>query len=314
MANESFMMNKSLGATCEHVSHLRDYDYEQVCGCVSGAEMFPTKYSIPRENTGTLKDQGQISACVAEVIAQIAEENYRRQFGEGKEMSEGFIYGALRTEGYTGEGMVTSIAMKRWTEIGTVTKEEFDQLVEMPDMKELVEKFPHLYDLAQTFKLKGFTSLAYADRTKRDQCVKDALTKYKYGLVAVSQKYFIGGSHCIMITGWDDEKGKYEFKNSWGEDYGTDGYSYIPKEQVNEIYLPLFEDLTLPFTDVKETDWYYKPIKNMYFTGLLKGKTATTFEPNTPITRAEVATIMERIMGRIDNKLDVVNEVLNGKD
>jgi C1A family cysteine protease len=314
MANESFMMNKSLGAACEHVSHLRDYDYEQVCGCVSGAEMYPIKYSIPKENTGTLKDQGQISACVAEVIAQIAEENYRRQFGEGKEMSEGFIYGALRTEGYTGEGMVTSIAMKRWTEIGTVTKEEFDQLVEMPDMKELVTKFPHLYDLAQTFKLKGFTSLAYADRNKRDQCVKDALTKYKYGLVAVSQKYFIGGSHCIMITGWDDEKGKYEFKNSWGEDYGTDGYSYIPKDQINEIYLPLFEDLTLPFTDVKETDWYYKPIKNMYFTGLLKGKTGTTFEPNAPITRAEVATIMERIMSRIDNKLDVINEVLNGKD
>lgn len=314
MGNETFQMNKALGAASEPISHLRNYDYEQVCGCVSGASTFPTKWSIPHENTGTLKDQGQISACVAEVIAQIAEENYRRQFGESKEMSEGFIYGALRTDSYTGEGMVTSLAMKRWMEIGTVTKEEFDQLIEMPDIKKLVNKFPHLYDLAKTYRLKGFTSLNYALRSKRDECIKDALTKYKYGLVAVSQKYFLGGSHCIMITGWDDEKDKYEFKNSWGEDYGKDGFSYIPKEQINEVYLPLFDDLVLPFTDVKETDWYYKPIKNMYFTGLLKGKTDTTFEPNAPITRAEVATIMERIMSRIDNKLDVVNEVLNSKD
>ena len=43
----------------------------------------------------------------------------------------------------------------------------------------------------------------------------------------------------------------------------------------------------LPFTDVKTSDWFYNDVKNAYDDGLINGKTATTFEPNSNLTYAE---------------------------
>ena len=43
----------------------------------------------------------------------------------------------------------------------------------------------------------------------------------------------------------------------------------------------------LPFTDVKTSDWFYNDVKNAYDKGLINGKTATTFEPNSNLTYAE---------------------------
>lgn len=43
----------------------------------------------------------------------------------------------------------------------------------------------------------------------------------------------------------------------------------------------------LPFTDVKTNAWYYKDVKNAYEGGLINGKSATIFDPDTKLTYAE---------------------------
>lgn len=286
---------------------LRTYDYEMVCGASSNNVEYPKSYSIPRENTGTLKNQGNYECCVAEVISQIAEEGWRQVLGEQEEFSEGFTYGTLRKDTSVSPGMIVSTAMDLWREIGTLPKKYFDRIAEMPEIKNIVKNYPELYEIASKYKLSGYVALKSKNK---DIEIKDALMKYNYGLVAVAPNYF-GASHCIQIVGWDDEQNKYEFKNSQGARYRDNGYGYIPKSEITHVYLPLFRDIELPFEDVHKNDWYYKAIMNMYFSGLMNGTSSTTFEPNSQMTRAEVATIMDRLCKIIDNRFALFSKVLN---
>ena len=300
------------GVQQELITHIRDYDYETVCGAVSEAASYPEEYEIPRENTGTLKDQGSVGACVAEVVSQIAENWYSKQLGEDLEMSEGFIYGGFRKDNETGYGMLTSRTMDFWTTIGTLPKKYFDILKEMPEIKEIVNKFPNFHELASKYKLKGYTTINYSIE-KKDLAIKDALMKYQYGLVAVSNKGFSGGSHCIQLTGWNDKTGKYKFKNSWGDSYGDNGFSEISKDKVDIVYLPLFEDIEIPFTDVPKDAWYYEDVKKIYFSGQMKGTSNTTFEPDKPLTRAEAAALFNRLNKALDTRFDILNKVVEEK-
>ena len=49
------------------------------------------------------------------------------------------------------------------------------------------------------------------------------------------------------------------------------------------------DDVELPYTDVKAGSWYEKSVKILYKEGLLKGTTATTFSPDSPMKRVDFA-------------------------
>ena len=53
----------------------------------------------------------------------------------------------------------------------------------------------------------------------------------------------------------------------------------------------------LPFTDVKEGDWYYRAVRYAVQQGLFKGVTDTTFAPNSKLNRAMAVTILYRLAG-----------------
>ena len=165
--------------------------------------------------------------------------------------------------------------------------------------------------MASKYKLKGYVTFNYGQE-KKDLAIKDALTKYNYGLLAVSNDYF-RGPHCIQLTGWNDKTIKYKFKNSWGETYGDNGYSEIPKDEINKVYLPLFEEIKLPFTDVDESAWYFNDVKKIHFSGFMKGTSETTFEPDRPLTRAEAAALLNRLNKEIDKRFDVLSRVFEEK-
>ena len=187
---------------------------------------------------------------------------------------------------------------------GTLPKKYYDKLYEMPDMRDIIDKFPEFDDIAKRYKISGFV------RLYKDADIKDALTKNLYGLVGISHEYF-GESHAIEITGWNDNTDCYKFKNSWGTDYRDNGYGELPKKELDAVYLPLLDDVKLPFTDVPEDSWYYKYVKNMHFNGYMKGTSETTFEPDKPMTRAEVATLLYRVLKDVDERFDIVNREMN---
>ena len=56
-----------------------------------------------------------------------------------------------------------------------------------------------------------------------------------------------------------------------------------------------------PFTDVNAGDWFYEGVAYSYNNGIFKGTTATTFEPETAITRGMLVTVLGRYDGVSDN-------------
>ena len=53
-----------------------------------------------------------------------------------------------------------------------------------------------------------------------------------------------------------------------------------------------------PFTDVTETDWYYKAVMWAVENGITGGTSATTFSPDHPCTRAQVVTFLYAAQGK----------------
>ena len=293
------------GLIKEYLPSERDYDYEVVCGSVK--RNYPSYFRLLDENTGTQKDQGDIGACVAMTITSIAEEWWRRQLGTREEHSEGFVYGAFRSDKSTNSGLSVAIAFQKWVEIGTIPKKYFDMLIEMPEIKKIVARHPEFKELAQRYRLNAYSRLRTNGTSTRDEQIKDALTKYQYGLVAVDD------AHCIQLVGWDDENNKYILKDSYGTDRGDNGYVYKKKDTIEQVWLPIFEEVQFPFEDVPVDAWYYKDVKNMYFAGMMNGTSETTFEPDRPITRAEAAALINRVLKSNDDRAKLLNDIFNEK-
>jgi hypothetical protein len=53
----------------------------------------------------------------------------------------------------------------------------------------------------------------------------------------------------------------------------------------------------LPFTDVKDGDWFYDDVKYVYENGLMMGTGDTTFSPNVTTSRGMIVTILYRLEG-----------------
>ena len=59
-----------------------------------------------------------------------------------------------------------------------------------------------------------------------------------------------------------------------------------------------FTNGKLPFTDVRESDWFYEDVAFAYENGLFSGTSDTTFSPNTSMTRAMLVTVLYRLEGQ----------------
>jgi hypothetical protein len=61
----------------------------------------------------------------------------------------------------------------------------------------------------------------------------------------------------------------------------------------------------LPFNDVPDNSWYYPSVAKTYTAGLVKGVSANGFAPQVQITRQEMAAMMVRALGRLDQPVEV---------
>lgn len=268
---------------------IRSYDYETVVGGIS-EKIYPARFVLSKKVSvkNQVVDDKEIWACGACAIATIAEYIW------GKEFSEGFAYSKFRSDSFNERGLYLTVALDVWRKIGIVPKADFDTLAEMPIIKALVDKFPELLDISKNFCIGGYADLNYADKNKRDAAIKDALSRPSEIALLASSETFFGANHAFVIKGWDDEKGKYIYQNSYGEEFGDNGCGEIPKNKIDAVFAIFADEFILPFKDVEKTRWSFKHIQNMYMSGIINGKTPDTFNPEGYITREEVAAMLDR--------------------
>lgn len=74
-------------------------------------------------------------------------------------------------------------------------------------------------------------------------------------------------------------------------------YFYMPDQYVTVSGIFSLISSGLPFVDVNSGAWYYDAVSFVYNKGIMNGVTATTFEPNSTITRGMVVTMLWRMAG-----------------
>lgn len=295
---------KNFNGVIESAESIRDYEYGAYSGAGEISDVFPNRFQL---EPLTIKDQGAWSACVGCATATVLEAHY------GEEFSEGWNYGRLRSETSNGEGMIHERAIEYLKTIGGLPKKKFDLLLEMPEIKKACLQFPELDEEAKKYRISGYLKLTSNVSGGKDLQIKKALTDSKKPLFAISTNGFPGGSHAIVLIGWDDEKDTYIFQNSWGKDYGKNGVGEIDKSKIDSVYQFLFEPIKLPFDDVNESDWFYDDVRQCYMSGLIKGLTENTFNPNGNITRAEACAMFNRLMKKVDDSLNTLNKLVEIK-
>ena len=108
---------------------------------------------------------------------------------------------------------------------------------------------------------------------------------------------------------FDEDTNKMTFETA--AQIGDDGSVSLPLSHASQ-YAIVIDDhnhgvVTLPFIDVHPGDWFYDPVCFVYENGLMTGTSATTFEPNTHLTRAMLVAMLHRLEGSPQASGGVVN-------
>ena len=102
-------------------------------------------------------------------------------------------------------------------------------------------------------------------------------------------------------------------QNSWGKEYGKNGRASVQLSKIDYVYVLFDEKIEIPFEDVSVNDWFYGAVRNMFLQGYIKGKSETEFCPNDNMTRAEVCTVLDRILKRQDEIHQAEFEMLESR-
>lgn len=293
-------------------SDIRDYKYAAIAGTTSIVNDFPESYQV-KYMGNEVKNQGTVGCCAACTLATINEAWQQKLYDNDIKFSEGWNYGALRGYRTSSTGMISADAIKRSTSVGMVSKDKFDLMSEMPNAYDEVHMMEELFKYASQYKVSSYYAVNNGNRKtggQKDLEIKHALMTYDVPLYSISPKKF-GSSHAICIVGWDDTEDKYIVKNSWGSTYGSngDGTAKINKSEFDDVYVLLCEDPILPFTDVDSNAWYAEDVKKSYLQGTMKGISETEFDPNGYVTRAQLATVLNRMTDLIAEN-DRLNKTL----
>ena len=134
-----------------------------------------------------------------------------------------------------------------------------------------------------------------------------ASTSIKGGSITVSPRSAEKGDTVTITVKPDDgyELSKLTVTDAKGNgleltDKGSGKYTFAmpgSSVKIQVSFKEIAEQVTNPFTDVYESDYYYDAVLWAVANGVTNGTSATTFSPNAPVTRAQMVTFLWRAYG-----------------
>lgn len=224
-----------------------------VFGTMLNAWVASTSSSDLRGWCSPIEDQGRLGSCTAQMAAGMVEFLERRALGRHTDASRLFIYKVTRNLlGWTGDtGAYIRSTMKALTIFGAPPEKTWPyEVARFED-----EPTAYCYAYGQSFQALRYFRLdrAQQDREARVTLMKSVLQAqipiglgflvYHYGndagefLLPEEGARPLGG-HAVMLCGFDDgrsighSKGAFLMRNSWGTEWGGDGYGWLPYDYV----------------------------------------------------------------------------------
>lgn len=277
------------------------------------ATTYPIAYML---HQFPIKNQQTVNSCVAHSVALIKEIQEYYETGVEMEFSAGWIYGYRPSNQYKGDGMYPKDAFSNLINYGDCLNEDFPENFEYNQMIPLVDsRKATCLNNAKAYKIKSYA------RVNNVNSVKSSIYTYKSPVMIVVDVYDnfydvkgdgiiangsgnICGSHAMVIVGWTKISNTeyYVVQNSWGKEWGNNGYCYIKPNSniITDMYTSVDkENATISFSDVTGgKHWAEEYIAKCVKAGLINGYKDGKFKPNGTITRAEICTMFAKMLGK----------------
>ena len=254
----------------------------------------PDEYSVWQPPTIENQVAG---SCTAQALINIIECLYYQLYGEHLEHSVGYTYGTPLNDRVE-PGIEPRIGCKSLLKEGALPREHWECDDENPLCREKrIALPPEIHALAKKL-ISAYVRIDTKEEMQR------YMLQYDLPVLAVAPTRSFGwgrGYHAVAVYGWvTRETAQREFvyaedrdlryTNSWGS-YNAKGL--LAFEQITEMWGLIPMDNT-PI-DIKG-HWAEKDIQYLINKGIIKGYSDGSIRPDQDITRAEVFTLLARIL------------------
>ncbi len=214
---------------------------------------FPAKIDYAQKMS-PIRDQGDEGTCVGfATVVGMKEYQEKIDYGKLVELSPRFLYNECKKiDGMAGvEGTSIRVAVKVLKKTG-VCRENFWPY--KPHQKDKSKKGAG--NDAKKFKIKTYARIIDLQELKMTLATKGPcvigvyvfrdMMETKDGKIKMPKKSerTLGG-HAICPVGYDDKKGLIKFKNSWGLNWGDNGYGYLPYEYINKYMMDAWSSVDI---------------------------------------------------------------------
>lgn len=189
-----------------------------------------------RPRQSAIIDQGMRPTCLA--CAATSGHEYLR--GDGHRLSVEYLnWTCLRIDGAYRQGLTMDSTIRALTEVGQ-------------PYEELWPYEPTIYDLAPDYSPPSEISQDDCFKVRWGNGVRPIVEDLKWN-IRVGRVVLVGlriyysfhtssdgkipipeatespcGRHVVLLVGYNDDERQFIFKNSWGDNWGTDGYGFLP--------------------------------------------------------------------------------------